>query len=83
MKIYRKSNSDDFTAFGAVLFVLMITIGPLIAFSALYQEKDEVSTFSNDGHQYKKFYDAKKRSIDIVHDPDCPCYEMNQKDQVV
>ena len=76
MKIYRKSNSDDLTAFGAVLFVLIITIGPLIAFSIFYQEKDEVSTFSNGGHQYKKFYDAKKRSIDIVHDPDCPCYKM-------
>jgi hypothetical protein len=76
MKIYRKSNSDDLTAFGAVVFVFMITVGPLIAFSVFYQEKDEVSTFSNGGHQYKKFYDAKKRSIDIVHDPDCPCQKQ-------
>lgn len=73
MKIYRKSNSDDLTAFGAVLFVFMITIGPLIAFSVFCQGKDEVSTFSNGGHQYKKFYDAKKGNINIVHDPDCPC----------
>ena len=86
MKIYRKQSSDSFTALGALIFVLMITIGPLIAFSVFYQEKDEVSTFSNSGHQYKKFYDAKKRSIDIVHDPDCPCYKMTKetkKDQVV
>ena len=76
MKIYRKSNSDDLTAFGAVVFVLMITIGPLIAFSIFHQGEDEVSTFSNDGHQYKKFYDAKKGNIDIVHDPDCHCQKQ-------
>jgi hypothetical protein len=76
MKIYRKSSSDDITALGAVFFVFMITIGPLLAYNAFHQEEDEVSTFSNDGHQYKKFYDAKKGNIDIVHDPSCPCQKQ-------
>lgn len=31
MKIYRKQSEDNFTALGAVFFVLMITIGPLLA----------------------------------------------------
>ena len=82
MKIYVKpstySVSDTLTMFGLIAFMVM----GILAFSAYYMmfpPTDEVSTFSNGGHQYKKFYDAKKGSIGIVHDPDCPCYKMTKE----
>ena len=82
MKIYRKpstySVSDTLSVLGLIAFMVIGTL----AFSAYYMvfpQDDEVTTFTNDGHQYKKFYDVKKGSIAVVHDPDCPCYKMTKE----
>lgn len=82
MKIYRKpstySVSDTLSIF-APIAVMVMSILVFCGYYLMFPPYDEVSTFSSDGHQYKKFYDVKKGSIGIVHDPDCPCYKMTKE----